>query len=168
MRGWWGSVVLVIGFAGDRIGAEEKIEHVHIANAHAAVAVRQAVKGAARRLARPGCQELLREFTDAAGRPLLATLEERGLAPERYIERMRFYDGTIHRRCEEANINAVTIAPGSWLVYVCPGPFRTTYERNSNLAEAYLIHEMLHSLGLGEDPPSSQEITDRVVDRCRP
>jgi hypothetical protein len=30
-----------------------------------------------------------------------------------------------------------------------------------------VIHEMLHTLGLGEDPPSSFEITERVRRRCR-
>jgi hypothetical protein len=34
------------------------------------------------------------------------------------------------------------------------------------MAEVYVIHEMLHTLGLGENPPSSQEITQAVVKRC--
>jgi hypothetical protein len=54
------------------------------------------------------------------------------------------------------------------LVYVCPARFLDTFRKNPGLAEAYLIHEMLHSLGLGENPPSSREITERVIDRCRP
>jgi hypothetical protein len=33
-------------------------------------------------------------------------------------------------------------------------------------AEAYVIHEMLHSLGLGENPPSSLAITAKVMSRC--
>ena len=32
--------------------------------------------------------------------------------------------------------------------------------------EAVLIHELLHSLGLGENPPDSAAITDRVMARC--
>jgi len=35
------------------------------------------------------------------------------------------------------------------------------------LADVALIHESLHSLGLGENPPSSSEITSRVISRCR-
>jgi len=31
-----------------------------------------------------------------------------------------------------------------------------------------LIHEMLHTLGLREDPPSSAEIARVVAERCRP
>jgi hypothetical protein len=38
--------------------------------------------------------------------------------------------------------------------------------RNSRHAEALLIHEMLHSLGLGENPPTSHQITARVRARC--
>ena len=36
----------------------------------------------------------------------------------------------------------------------------------SALARAVIIHEALHSLGLGENPPSSQAITARVLNRC--
>jgi len=32
---------------------------------------------------------------------------------------------------------------------------------------AVFIHEMLHTLGLGENPPSTQEITGRVLLQCR-
>jgi len=39
--------------------------------------------------------------------------------------------------------------------------------RDPILADAALIHESLHSLGLGENPPSSLEITSRVISRCR-
>jgi len=34
------------------------------------------------------------------------------------------------------------------------------------VAEAVIIHETLHSLGLGENPPTSDEITRRVFSRC--
>jgi hypothetical protein len=30
-----------------------------------------------------------------------------------------------------------------------------------------VIHEILHTLGLGENPPTSIEITQRVESRCR-
>jgi len=33
-------------------------------------------------------------------------------------------------------------------------------------AEMILIHELLHTLGLGENPPTSLEITARVTERC--
>jgi hypothetical protein len=34
------------------------------------------------------------------------------------------------------------------------------------IRENTLIHEMLHSLGLGENPPSSGEINGQVMRRC--
>ena len=34
------------------------------------------------------------------------------------------------------------------------------------LTATFLIHETLHTLGLGENPPSSEEITLRVESRC--
>ena len=40
--------------------------------------------------------------------------------------------------------------------------------RNRAWAVATLIHEALHTLGLGENPPSSTEITERVLRRCTP
>jgi hypothetical protein len=35
-------------------------------------------------------------------------------------------------------------------------------------AEALVIHEVLHTLGLEENPPSSEQITVAVEKRCRP
>ncbi len=35
------------------------------------------------------------------------------------------------------------------------------------LGEALLIHELLHTLGLGEGLPSPEEITSGVLARCR-
>jgi hypothetical protein len=39
-------------------------------------------------------------------------------------------------------------------------------ERSARYAEAVLIHEALHSLGLGENPPLSDYITERIQARC--
>ena len=47
-------------------------------------------------------------------------------------------------------------------------PFLQTVDRERVTAEVYVIHEMLHTLGLGENPPTSQEITQRVKRQCAP
>jgi len=55
---------------------------------------------------------------------------------------------------------------GTPRVFVC----RSFVERQVGdpwTAENMVIHEMLHTLGLEENPPSSREITRRVNDRCR-
>jgi hypothetical protein len=51
------------------------------------------------------------------------------------------------------------------VVYICPG-FAAFDRRYPDEAEATLIHEALHSLGLGENPPSSRHIQARVRARC--
>jgi hypothetical protein len=56
--------------------------------------------------------------------------------------------------------------PGSPAVFVCSKAFREVYRKHPLYAEATLIHEALHTLGLGENPPTSREITSRVVKRC--
>jgi hypothetical protein len=173
--GLWSSLVCVVllagtagaAVAGSREPGDESPPNVRIVEAFAQLAVRRSAARASLRLARPECQRLLTEFTDAAGRPLRATLEERGFRAETYFRHMRFHDGTAHPRCALDGVYAVTLKPGSRFVYVCRARFLDTFRKNPSLAEAYLIHEMLHSLGLGENPPSSQEITDRVIDRCR-
>jgi hypothetical protein len=62
--------------------------------------------------------------------------------------------------------------PGRRDVYVCATAGRAasrlalTLDRNPHLAEFALIHEMLHTLGLGENPPTSLQITQQVKRRC--
>jgi hypothetical protein len=46
---------------------------------------------------------------------------------------------------------------------MCGREFRN---RNRTAAEIIIIHEFLHVLGLGENPPTSDEITERVAARC--
>jgi hypothetical protein len=66
----------------------------------------------------------------------------------------------------------VTI-PGLLPVYLCPGAgaprskLATVQADSPSLAEFMVIHEMLHTLGLGENPPSTFEITERVKQRCQ-
>jgi len=137
----------------------------------AGLASRSAVQGAARRLADPNCRQILEQFKDAEGRTLQSNLERRGLSAAEYVRRLHFHDGQVHPRCGQSGIHAVTW-PGSQIVYVCGPAFLTAHRRSPFLAESYVIHEMLHTLGLGESPvdptaPTSQKITDRVNDVCR-
>jgi hypothetical protein len=52
------------------------------------------------------------------------------------------------------------------VVYVCSGVFRGQLQHRPADAEAVLIHEALHTLGLGENPPTPRAIQDRVRARC--
>ncbi len=52
---------------------------------------------------------------------------------------------------------------GSRVVFICPTAF---VEGSPEETEAALIHEMLQTLGLGENPSRSRDITARVRARC--
>jgi len=139
---------------------------IRIAHQATADTLRRVLDGARDRLAKPGCEAVLDDFRDRQGRPLRTSLESTGLSPHGYLGYVVFYDGSKHPRCGNRGILAVA-APGSRVVYVCPEQLRDRARRNPVWAEATLIHEMLHTLGLGENPPASQEITSRVIQRCR-
>jgi hypothetical protein len=56
--------------------------------------------------------------------------------------------------------------PRSRVVRVCSSRLVWTWQQNPRHVVAALIHEALHTLGLGENPPSSAEITSLVLRRC--
>jgi hypothetical protein len=126
--------------------------------------VAMALNGAYRKLGRPACQQLLDDFRDAEGRTLRENLEPLGLAPDAYLSRLAYRDGRDlgSARCRKGGAAAVTHI-GDRNVFVCAAPFA---EQRPGIRENTLIHEMLHSLGLGENPPSSGEINGLVRRRC--
>ena len=128
----------------------------------AALDVSRAARDAAHRLKDPGCQRVLEDFKDEEGRLLRERLG--ASAPEAYLARIVFREGEIPRgsgRC--AAPGAAAFTAGGAAVFVCG----TSFRRLSHGARANaLIHEMLHTLGLRENPPSSAEITRRVAERC--
>jgi hypothetical protein len=126
--------------------------------------VARAVEGAAARLQRAECAGVLAEFRDASGRTLRDNLAVVGVAPPEYLDRILFYDGYQIGRCGAKGILAAT-QPGSSVVLICSKFFEPA-GHDPRLAEAIIIHEALHTLGLGENPPSSREITARVLERC--
>ncbi len=130
-------------------------------------ALRRAVMGARQRLSRPECQQLFSEFKDAAGRTLQENLNTQGQTGAGYLGLILFADGATTRRCKQPTIFAMT-DPGSRVVYICGPQFALVDRDNPGQTEAFLIHEELHSLGLGENPPSPKEITARVLARCHP
>lgn len=124
----------------------------------------RAVVGAHCRLEQPACQRLFSEFSDASGQTLQSKLDALGYTGAAYLRLILFADGSGRRSCEEGAFAFTT--PGSRVVYVCGRAFRNLAERNPMIAQAIVIHEALHTLGLGENPSSSQ-ITARVLARCR-
>jgi hypothetical protein len=105
----------------------------------------------------------LSEFHDERGRPLADVLVSLSVEAPQYLSWLYFRDAR-HEHCDGDTL-AVTM-PRSRVVFVCGRSFERTWRENPAYAEMALIHEMLHSLGLGENPPSSSEITARVRQHC--
>jgi len=135
-----------------------------LATAHAGL-LERALEGAARKLEQPRCQQVLEEFRDKRGRTLAENLVMWDRSPSEYLRMVPFRDGSDHRPCTSGRSTLFTVV-GTFPVFVCPN-FRHEARDNPWAAENWIIHEMLHTLGLGEDPPSSLEITRRVNERCQ-
>lgn len=131
--------------------------------------------GAATRLQKPNCQRVLLDFADSEGHRLQENLDALGLSAADYLRTIAFVDGSATRSCRMGPWVLLVSTPGTAFVAVCPldgNPFTSRFAqaqlRNTSFAEAIVIHEMLHTLGLGEDPPTSEEITRQVQLRCGP
>ena len=139
---------------------------VRLGGPYDAGTVQRSLDRARARLEKPGCQRLFTDFQDASGRPLQEALDRAGESGGEHLGTLLFYDGSGQGRCRGGRTLAFTW-PGSRIVLVCTQQFVEAAHRDPFLADAALIHESLHSLGLGENPPSSSQITSRVISRCR-
>jgi hypothetical protein len=125
-------------------------------------AIYRAGRGAHGRLKRDACVGVLAEFADSSGRSLSEVQMSLRLTSGGLLRRMIFRDGRDHDICRTSPAVAFT-GIGSRVVFVCGSRFtRLPRER----AELTIIHELLHTLGLGERPPSSDEIDRIVARRC--
>ena len=158
------SCALLVGIVAGRAGAQTPVLLGYM-DSDIRLAVRRAVEGAAARLARPGCRDLFADFTDEDGQRLSTTLAASGKSPTETFSVLRFFDDGAAPQCREGTTLAFT-QTGSRLIRICGPQFRDRYQQNRTTTEIVVIHEFLHSLGLGENPPSSQAITEQVVVRC--
>ncbi len=117
------------------------------------------------KLRRPLCSSLFQEFLDASGRPLSRQLQELGLEGHEFLEWLTWAPGGNFRRCLSPATLAFT-GPGDRVVYVCESHFAVLQRTDPDGAAHILIHEALHALGLGENPPSSASITHAVTRAC--
>jgi hypothetical protein len=131
-----------------------------------AQAVKRALVGADRLLGEPACQQVLTDFHDASARTLKEVLDGSEVSARAYLRWIVFTSGQGLNACGNGTL-AVT-EPGSRVVFICPNAFAAAASGHPEEAEAALIHEMLHTLGLGENPPRSRDITARVRARCGP
>jgi len=159
------AVLVSVGFVlpGPSAGqvAEPDSRYV-LVRSPAALEITRALRGALRKLQNPACQQLLDDFTDREGRPLRERLGPS--TPDAYLARLAIRDGEIPKgsgRCASSGAAAFTLDGAA--VFVCGTSFQT---QSRAARENAFIHEMLHTLGLRENPPSSAEISRRVAERC--
>jgi hypothetical protein len=166
--GVWLSLMVIPTAFGEQVEGRKttRAPRIQLQNSVVYGAVTRAVSGAGQRLARPVCQQVFTDFSDQSGEPLLARLEASGRTATQYlVERVQFIDGENAPLCRGGRPTAAFTTPGLDVVHVCPA-FADLGGHNPTAAEIVVIHELLHTLGLGENPPSSREISQRVTLRC--
>jgi hypothetical protein len=125
-----------------------------------AASVWRAVRGAQGRLAKAECQRVLDDFVDSSGCPLRNALPVESSASDQWLAHIIFRNGGGAAVCKHA---AAFTRVGSRVVFVCPQRFTAVHR---SVGELVVIHELLHTLGLGERPPTSHEIDRVVARRC--
>src|SRR5260370_25956384 len=114
---------------------------------------------AARRLHELECLRLLDDFRDGEGRPLRERLDKWGVSAAEYLTMIPFLDGSSQGLCRWRGADMVS-SPGIPRVYVC-GRFALTQARERGRAGVLLLHQSVHTPGLGEGPPPSVPVTPR-------
>lgn len=128
-------------------------------------AMKPSLDEAVRRLSDSRCQEVLTDFSDLSGRRLDANLRAINQSMPSYLGLVLFYDGRSSQPCEKERVLAWT-SPGSRAVQICWNQFSRWQRVDTGYTANVLIHETLHTLGLGELPPAPGQITARVIARC--
>jgi len=126
--------------------------------------VRRGLDLALAALALLGCAQVYADFELPNGGTPQGELDRMGIGPAEFLETLVFTDGAREPVCRT---NGVVLAtePGSRLIFVCPR-FAEFQIGNARMSASIMIHESLHALGLGENPPTSSDITARVERRC--
>jgi hypothetical protein len=138
---------------------------IYIKDVYVRDAVRAALQGASEWLGAPRCQALLTEFSDTQGRALRDRLTELKMSLAEYLRMLIVEDDETHAPCTQQGVLAFTVV-GSRVIHVCGRTFARAAERDAQEVRATMVHELLHSLGLGENPPSPRYITYRVQQLC--
>jgi hypothetical protein len=111
------------------------------------------------------CRKVFSDFRDAEGRTLQEKLDALGQTPAEYLGAVHFLNGELQPLCRRSTVQMTTSGKSRY-VYVCP-QFLQFQDRRPELGPMIVIHEALHTLGLGENPPTPMEITQRVAERCQ-
>jgi hypothetical protein len=151
--------------ARGQTGEVDEVSVLGVKNPLLLSAAKDAYTRALRKLASPGCQRIFSDFRDPKGHTLQARLDSLGRTAPDFLRILRFANGDHADFCQPRGVLAAT-TPLSHVIFLCGSRFFEKDHRDPEFAAALVIHEMLHSLGLTENPPTSLEITSRVVERC--
>ena len=162
------AVATLLGSGTLVVEAEGPHERLRFPTNHGRFVVERAIEGARQRLADPECQQVFTDFEDRNGNSLLANLIATGKSAAGYLDLIWFIDAS--------NASALPSQRTAGGLYVTRTSRRLrlrvdlrapVFPAESGVAEFLIIHEMLHSLGLGENPPTSDQITKQVARRCK-
>ena len=117
-----------------------------------------ALESASAQFADADCRRILTDFDDGNGRSLADRLSSVAVDVHVYLTMVTFIDDSRHKRCASGVL--VFTAPGSRVVRVCAEELRRINAQQADYVVATIIHEILHTLGLGENPPSSREMSN--------
>jgi hypothetical protein len=128
--------------------------------------VEGAVDGALGRLASETCQRVLQDFRDGSNQTLEARLKVLDQTAGEYVASLYFADGDDSTQCRLNDATVAFTEPGSRVIHICARRFTEELTHRPDRGEILIIHEVLHSLGLGENPPTATHITAQVWFRC--
>jgi hypothetical protein len=128
--------------------------------------VRTAIRLAYALLEDPRCAQIFEDFRDPSGNTLQQRLDSLGETGQTYLGGLLFYDGRDRGPCGLSSTLAWT-TPGHCVIFFCRQAFASRARHDRSMLAVAILHEELHSLGLGENPPPSQEISRRIAERCR-
>jgi hypothetical protein len=92
-------------------------------------------------------------------------LKDLGISGEDYLTFVVFRDGSESEYCTRFRPLAYT-SQGGRVVTICGREFAKEWRERPHIAYATIIHEALHTLGFGENPPTAQAITQQVLRKC--
>ncbi|MFN2385275.1 MAG: hypothetical protein ABR576_03150 [Thermoanaerobaculia bacterium] len=166
----WAAILVVLAFcapapARDLPRHNARLEPPRPLDRPVRTSLARAIEQAAAKLEGARCREVFSDFRDRHGRTLQHNLDATGLAGAAHLRSLTFANGRVHGDCRLPNVLALA-TPGRQIIYICGPQFLQRERLDPGFTAALLIHEQLHALGLGENPPHSQEITARVISRC--
>jgi hypothetical protein len=118
---------------------------------------------AGERLGTEACRAIFEELPDFTGRPAARRLAAGERSPSSHFARLQFVESR-DGLCAQGLVAAWS-SPGNPRVRVCPRAFAAVAAQDRGEAAAILIHEALHTLGIGEDA-ANQPLTAYVRSRC--